>query len=210
MTTASPSGSRSYYFRPVIRQTLGVDGLLAFVSLLLGVLLGGSLDSIEVAADLNKAALIPPFGSVVFVCGLPALIFLFVDVLSALSNPAVLPFARSKAGLKKIYAKRLHLLLLVSYFASILAALCWLAVNMLLVSKLFISAVFAFALYALGQSIPSRRLGFVVSGVLFLVVLLGIQVLIATTQKVDTDRIDQDDLVEPAEPAIPLYESGDE
>lgn len=208
--TVSPSASQPDYFRPAIKQTLGVDGFLIFVSLLIGVLLGGSLDSIAVAADLNKAALIPSFGWVVSICGLPALIFLFVDILSALSNPAVLPFARSRTGLKKVYAKRLHLLLLAGYFAAILVALCWSAIDMMLVSKIFISAVFAFALYALGQSIPSRRLGFAVSGVLFLVVLLGIQMFIVTAQKVDPNRANQDDFGEPAEPDLPLYDSDDE
>lgn len=210
ITPTAPTAYQPYYFRPAIKQTLGVDGFLAFVSLLVGVLLGGSLDSIAVAANLNKAALLPPFGLVVFICSLPALIFLFVDVLSALSNPAVLPFSRSKAGLKKLYAKRLHLSLLASYFAAILVALCWSAVNMMLVSKLFISAVFALALYALGQSIPSRRLGFAVSGALFLVVLLGIQMFIVTAQKVDSNQDDQDNFGESAESELPLYQSDDE
>ena len=207
MSTASSSES----FRSAIQPSLGVDGFLAFASLLIGLLLGGSVGSIAVAADLNRAALIPPLWFVVFVCGLPALGFLFVDILSALSNPAALPFARSKTGLKKLYAKRLHLLLTAGYFASILVALCWSAVNMLLVSKLFISAVFALALYALGQSVPSRRLGFAVSGALFLVVLLGIQVFITAMLNADPSPSSQEGLDDdPAESSLPLYDSDDE
>lgn len=138
------------------------------------------------------------------ICGLPSLFFWFVDVLSALRNPAVLPFAGSRASLRKIYAQRVHLLLMAGYFASILVALCWSAVNMLLVSKLFISAVFALALYALGQSIPSKRLSFVVSGALFLVVLLSIQVFIVTQLEAHTNRARQNDADELAIPDLPI------
>ena len=205
MPTALPSES----FRSAIQPSLGVDGLLAFASLLIGLLLGGLVSSIAVAADLNRAALIPPFWFIVCICGLPALGFLFVDILSALSNPAALPFARSKVGLKNLYAKRLHLLLTAGYFATILVALCWLTVNMLLVSKLFISAVFALALYALSQSVPSRRLSFVVSGALFLVVLLGIQIFTAVLNAGPSqpNRELGDD---PNESSLPLYDSDDE
>ena len=209
VTTATSLESRSYYFRSAIQPSLGVDSFLALASLLIGLLLGGSVNSIETATGLSRAALLPPSWLIVLICGLPALVFLFVDVLSAFSNPATLPFARSRGGLQKLYARRLHVLLLVGYFASILVALCWSAVNMLLVSKLFISAVFALALYALGQSIPSRRLSFVISGILFLVVLLGIQAFIVAALNADSSKSAQDDFGEP-EPSIPLYDSDDE
>ncbi len=202
MAASVPKAS-PHHFRAAISQSLGLDGLLALVSLSIGILLSSTVRSVEIAEGLNRSALIPPLGVVVLICGLPSLFFLFIDVLSAVSNPATLPFARSRAGLRKAYAQRVHLLLMAGYFASILVALCWSAVNMLLVSKLFISAVFALALYALGQSIPSKRLSFAVSGVLFLIVLLSIQVFMVTQVEANSNRSRQNDADELAVPDLP-------
>ena len=61
-----------------------------------------------------------------------------------------------------------------------------------LLSKFFVSAVFAIALYALGQSIPSRRTSFVVSGLLFLVVLVATQTFIVLKLRADSARDKQE------------------
>mgnify|MGYP001802336921 CR=1 FL=1 len=182
--------------RAVIAQSLAVDIFFLFVSFLLGVLFSSAVSAVDVTGIYNVAVLRPPLWLIFGVCALPPALWLFIDGLSALSNPAVLPFARSRVAMKAMYAKRFHLLLLAFYFTAILVALCWSAFEMLLVSKLFISAVFAVALYALGQSIPSRRLSFVLSGVLFVVVLVATQAFIVLKLEADANRVGQDALDE--------------
>jgi len=182
--------------RSVVSQSLSVDAFAVFVSLLLGVLLSGAVGAVKVTEDIAALPVLPPRWFIFGACVVPALLWVFVDVLSALSNPAVLPFARSRAGVKAVYAKRMHLLLLAFYFTSILVALCWSALPMLLVSKIFVAAVFAIALFALGQSIPSRRLSFIVSGILFLVVLFTTQAFIVLKLEADSTRANQEVLNE--------------
>ncbi|PZO60693.1 MAG: hypothetical protein DCF15_01710 [Phormidesmis priestleyi] len=63
---------------------------------------------------------------------------------------------------------------------------------MLLVSKIFVSAIFALALYSLGQSIPSQRLSFIISGILFLIVLVGTQVFIVRRLEADSSKASQE------------------
>ena len=91
-------------------------------------------------------------------------------------------------------------MLLAFYFTAILVALCWSALTMVLVSKIFVSAIFAFALYALGQSIPSKRLSFVVSGILFLVVLIATQAFILMRLEANAGKASQDVLNELGNP----------
>ncbi|MEL7052047.1 MAG: hypothetical protein ABG776_10145 [Cyanobacteria bacterium J06555_13] len=184
--------------RSAISQSFGVDIFLFFISLLAGVLFSGAIGAIDTGSlspnVANVGVLIPSRWFIIAVCAFPAICWLFVDTLSALSNPATLPFARSKAGMKAVYARRIHLGLLAFYFTAILVALCWSAFSMLLVSKLFVSAVFAIALYALGQSIPSRRLSFIVSGLLFVVVLVTTQAFIVTRLEADSNRANEESL----------------
>lgn len=181
-------------FRLVIRQTIGVDIFLLFISLLTAVLFSSAIGVMDGTNDLGTLMLRPPRWFLFFACAIVPGFYLFIDGLSALSNPRVLPFARSQAAMKAIYAKRIHLLLLAFYFIAILVALCWSAPSMVLASKFFVAAVFAIALYALGQSIPSRRLSFIVSGILFLVVLIATQTFIVFRLEAEASRANKEAL----------------
>ncbi|MEL6471796.1 MAG: hypothetical protein AAFQ74_18880 [Cyanobacteria bacterium J06623_4] len=178
----------------VVGQSISVDVVVLLLSALLGVILSGAVNAITTTSTVDISMVKPPLWFVFVACVLPSALWLFVDTLSALSNPMVLPFARSKMAMKALYAKRMHLLLLFFYFTSILVALCWSAFSMLLVSKIFVSAVFAIALFALGQSIPSRKLSFLVSGILFLVVLIATQAFIILRLESDSARANQEAL----------------
>ncbi|MEL6603601.1 MAG: hypothetical protein AAFP20_10310 [Cyanobacteria bacterium J06614_10] len=178
----------------VVGQSISVDVVVLLLSALLGVILSGAVNAITTTSTVDISMVKPPLWFVFVACVLPSALWLFVDTLSALSNPMVLPFARSRRAMKALYAKRMHLLLLFLYFTSILVALCWSAFSMLLVSKIFVSAVFAIALFALGQSIPSRKLSFLVSGILFLVVLIATQAFIILRLESDSARASQEAL----------------
>ncbi|MEM9152237.1 MAG: hypothetical protein AAGB19_17515 [Cyanobacteria bacterium P01_F01_bin.3] len=200
-----PPVVQSLTTRMVVAQSLGLDVFFIVLSLLVGVLFSGAVSAIDTTGIENVGLLKPPTWLIFAACALPPALWLFVDGLSAMSNPAVLPFARSRTAMKAVYAKRIHLLLLAFYFTAILVALCWSAFAMLLVSKLFVSAIFAVALYALGQSIPSRRLSFVLSGFLFLVVLITTQSFIVLKMEADSQRANQEalgDFDAPPEPVI--------
>lgn len=178
------------------RQSLGIDFFLIFISLLIGLMFSGTMGAVVAPANLERALFVPPQWLIVTACALPALLCLFVDTLSTVSNPVALPFARSKSSMQAAYANRVHLMLLAFYFTAILVALCWSALTMVLVSKIFVSAIFAFALYALGQSIPSKRLSFLVSGILFLVVLIATQAFILMRLEANAGKASQDVLNE--------------
>ncbi|MEL6351033.1 MAG: hypothetical protein AAFR58_04655 [Cyanobacteria bacterium J06627_28] len=193
---AEPEIARPMGIREAIGQSIVVDVVLVAASLLLGVVLSGAVDAIAVSDTLNVSLIRPPLWFIFLSCVLPSVLWLLVDVLSALSNPAVLPFARSRVAMKGLYAKRMHLLLLAFYFTSILVALCWSAYSMLLISKIFVAAIFAIALFALGQSIPSRKMSFIVSGILFLVVLITTQAFIVMKLEADSVRVNQEALDE--------------
>ncbi len=186
--------ARPRHLGTVIRQSLGIDIFLVFVSLLMGLLFSSAIGEVISPAGLERSLLLPPQWLAFAACALPPVLCLFVDALSALSNPAALPFARSKQALNAIYAGRLHLMLLAFYFTAILAALCWSALTMALSSKLFVAAIFAFALYALGQSIPSRRTSFIVSGILFLVVLVATQAFMVMRLDANAEKDNQEAL----------------
>lgn len=172
----------------VIVQSLGAGTFLVFVSLMLGVLFSSAIGAAFGSADLGQVVFSPPKWFLFLSCSLPATAFLCVDGLTALSNPASLPFGQSQGHMKAIYAKRFHLMLLGFYFTTILVALCWSAASMPLVSKVFVSSLFSIALYALGQSIPSRRTSFIVSGILFVVVLIATQAFIVLKLEADSER----------------------
>ncbi|MGB3299922.1 MAG: hypothetical protein WBA76_16775 [Phormidesmis sp.] len=184
----------------IARQSLGTDFLLIFISLAVGLLFTSTISAVVAPVNLERALFVPPQWLIMTACALPALFCLFMDALSTLSNPVALPFARSRLSTQAIYAHRIHLMLLAFYFTAILVALCWSALTMVLVSKIFISAVFAFALYALGRSIPSKRLSFVVSGILFLVVLIATQAFIVIRLESSANNAGQDVLNELVNP----------
>ncbi len=186
-----PPVERQIEPRVVIAQSLLVDAFLIVISLLVGLLFSSAVSAIDVSGIDRIGLLRPPQWLIFLACALPAVMCLFIDTLSSLSNPAVLPFARSRVAAKALYAKRFHSLLLAFYFTAILVALCWSAFSMLLVSKLFVSAVFAIALYALGQSIPSQRLSFALSGMLFIVVLVATQAFIVMKLEANAVRANE-------------------
>jgi hypothetical protein len=188
----APPVNQQRDFTAIIRQSLGVDIFLVFVSLLIGLLFSSAISAVVAPANQEGILLIPPQWLIFVACALPSIVCLLLDTLSMLSNPIALPFARSRNSMHAIYAKRLHLILLAFYFTAILVALCWSALTMPLLSKLFVSAIFGFALYALGQSIPSKRLSFIVSGILFLVVLIATQAFIVVRLEADTAKANQE------------------
>jgi phosphate/sulfate permease len=196
-------------FTAIIRQSLGVDIFLVFISLLVGLLFSSAIGAVVAPVNPAGALLIPPQWLIFAACALPSVLCLLLDTLSMLSNPVALPFARSKNSLQAIYAKRLHLILLAFYFTTILVALCWSALTMPLLSKLFVSAIFGFALYALGQSIPSTRLSFIVSGILFLVVLVATQAFIVLRLEANTVKANQEALDKLVAPEDDKKSSGD-
>ena len=55
-------------------------------------------------------------------------------------------------------------------------------------SKIYLAIVFAIAIYALGQSIPSTKLSFLLSGALFVVVLLATQTFIITKTQTEAEQ----------------------
>lgn len=196
MPISQPAVPPRQDFRVAIQQTLGADVGLIFVSLLLGVLFSSAVGAVEPIATPNGDMLLPPKWLIFLSCSLPALLYLLLDSLRSVSNPAAMPFSRSSPRTKLIYGKRIHLLLLAFYFTSILVALCWSAVSMLLFSKLFVSAIFACALYSLGRSIPSQRWSFILSGILFLIVLVATQIFIVTRLEAEAERSNQEILNE--------------
>jgi len=191
--------SPAYDYSVTTRQSLAVDVALLLVSLISGTLFSIVVGTIDAPADTGLLVL-PPQWLVLFACIAPALLWAFVDVLNMLSNPAALPFARAQAKRKAIYFQRVHTLLLAFYFTAIVVALCWSALTMPLFSKLFVAAIFSFALYALGRSIPSRSTSFIVSGILFLVVLVATQMFIVMRLEADAGITNQRALDELSEP----------
>ena len=195
-----------------VRKSLSVDFFLIFISLLVGGLFSIAVGAVVVPADINgdlgNAFFLPPQWLIVAICLLPALLCTLLDSLSAASNPIALPFARSKSSRQAIYANRIHLLLLAFYFTAILTALCWSALSMPLISKMFVAAIFSFALYALGQSIPSTRMSFIVSGVLFLVMLTLTQVFIVLRLETDAGKASQKVLDDLSGPQVEQIEEG--
>jgi hypothetical protein len=176
-----------------IRKSLGTDVFLVFISLAVGLLFSTAIGAVVTPASPEQDNLLIPSQWLIFVaCALPALLFLLLDVFSMLSKPTALPFARAKNSMHAIYASRIHLILLAFYFTAILVALCWSAATMSLISKLFVAAIFAFALYALGQSIPSRRMSFIVSGILFLVVLIAMQAFILMRLEAEATKANEE------------------
>lgn len=188
--TSSISQPRS--LTRIIWQTLSVDVFLAIVSVVMGLLFSRAVGEVSSSATANSSLLLPSSWFIFLICALPTFICLLLDCLSIFSNPSVLPFAGSPARVKAVYAKRINWLLLAFNFTAILVALCWSAFSMLLASKIFVSAIFALALYSLGQSIPSQKLSFIISGILFLIVLIGTQIFIVMRLEANSSRASQE------------------
>ena len=184
----------------IVRQSLAVDIVLLLISLVVGFSFTILIGSMRAPAEAGSAVLLPPQWLSLLICLLPALLCGLADLVSLASNPAALPFARSQSSRQAIYFQRVHSVLLAFYFTAIVIALCWSAITMPLVSKLFVAAVFSLALYALGRSIPLPKTSFIVSGVLFLVVLVATQMFIVMRLKADAGMASQRALEELAVP----------
>lgn len=171
--------SRVVDSRSAINQTLGANASLFVVSLLIGIVCGGVIGIADASRGIEGLLLKPLPLFVCWVCSAPSLVFLISDTIKASHRyPARMPFGYPLPRIKAIYARRIHIVLLAVYFSSMVAAFCWSVPAMPVVSRLFVAAVFAIALYALGQSIHSRRKSFAVAGTIFLMVLVATQLFI--------------------------------
>ncbi|MEM6448937.1 MAG: hypothetical protein AAF703_01350 [Cyanobacteria bacterium P01_D01_bin.105] len=185
-----PTHNRSHY-GVAARRSLTVDAAWVLISLIVGSLFSMVAGTLNESVESSHVPLLPSPWFLLLVCAAPALLWSLVDILSLFNNPAALPFARSQSSRQGLYFQRAHTLLIALYFTAIVVALCWSAVTMPLISKLFVAAIFSFALYALGRSIPSQRTSFIVSGVLFLIVLVVTQLFIVMRLEADAGMANQ-------------------
>ncbi|MEL6139720.1 MAG: hypothetical protein AAFR42_20220 [Cyanobacteria bacterium J06628_6] len=165
--------------------------VLAVAVLAVAVLFGRTISAAESSAALSQTLVAPPQWIVLASLLIVPVWHLTLDGLSTMGNRLRLPFAGSQQRAKRIYAGRVHLVLLAFYFNAILVALCWSAAAMPLFSKLFLAAVFAIAIYALGQSVPSTRLSYLLSGVLFVIVLIATQTFIIFKTQVEAESTEE-------------------
>ncbi|MEM6255846.1 MAG: hypothetical protein AAF821_23280 [Cyanobacteria bacterium P01_D01_bin.156] len=171
---------------------LGVDFLIALVAAIAAFLFSQAVSLALSSEAINQTLQAPPLGLVVLSCMAIPLFFIVADVLNALGNRLKLPFSGSRQRAQKIYARRIHLGLLALYFNAILVALCWSASAMPIMSKIYLASVFAIAIYALGQSIPSTKLSFTLSGALFVIVLIATQTFIITKTQAEAEQAEQE------------------
>lgn len=167
---------------------LGVDLLIALVAAIAAFLFNQAVNLALSSESINQTLQAPPALLVVGSSLAIPLVYIVLDVLNAASNRLKLPLAGSRKRAQQIYARRIHLGLLALYFNAILVALCWSASAMPVMSKIYLAAVFAIAIYALGQSIPSTKLSFTLSGVLFVIVLLATQTFIITKTQAEAEQ----------------------
>lgn len=167
---------------------LGVDLLIALVAAIAAFLFNQAINLALSSESINQTLQAPPPLLVVGSSLVIPLVYIVLDVLNASSNRLKLPLAGSRKRAQHIYARRIHLGLLALYFNAILVALCWSASAMPVMSKIYLAAVFAIAIYALGQSIPSTKLSFTLSGVLFVIVLLATQTFIITKTQAEAEQ----------------------
>ncbi|MEO0539939.1 MAG: hypothetical protein AAFZ80_03630 [Cyanobacteria bacterium P01_A01_bin.105] len=162
----------------LVIPSLVVNLVILLVAVVAAVLFSRTIGLAQTSEVLRQTLIAPPSWMVVATLLLVPMWYLILDGMSSMGNRLRLPFAGSQQRAKRIYAGRVHLVLLGFYFNAILVALCWSAAAMPLFSKLFLAAVFAIAIYAMGQSIPSTRLSYLVSGILFVIVLVATQAFI--------------------------------
>ena len=171
----------------LVIPSLAINLLMLLVAGVAAVLFGRTIDLAQSSTILSQRLVAPPQWLVMTTLLLVPGWYLILDAMSTMGNRLRLPFAGSQQRAKRIYAGRVHLVLLAFYFNAILVALCWSAAAMPLFSKLFLSAVFAVAIYALGQSVPSTRLSYTLSGILFVIVLVTTQAFILYRMQVEAE-----------------------
>lgn len=176
---------------PVV-PVLGVDLLIVLVAAMAAFLFSQAISLALSSDSINQTLQAPSPLLVVITSVIIPVFYMVMDGLNAAGNRLKLPFAGSRKRAQQIYARRIHLGLLALYFNAILVALCWSASAMPVMSKIFLAAVFAIAIYALGQSIPSTRLSFTLSGILFVIVLLATQTFIITKTQSEAEQAGQE------------------
>ncbi|MEL6250159.1 MAG: hypothetical protein AAFY78_03080 [Cyanobacteria bacterium J06648_16] len=175
----------------LVFPSIAINLLVLAVAVVAAVLFGRTISAAESSAALSQTLVAPPQWIVLASLLIVPVWHLTLDGLSTMGNRLRLPFAGSQQRAKRIYAGRVHLVLLAFYFNAILVALCWSAAAMPLFSKLFLAAVFAIAIYALGQSVPSTRLSYLLSGVLFVIVLIATQTFIIFKTQVEAESTEE-------------------
>lgn len=188
------------------KASLAIDGILllaagvAAVLFSQGIALAATSDVFQRMTANLEGWFLPPQWLVVLLALLPPGIQLGLDVSNLSRRPRRLPCAGNRSRAGQIYAKRVHVCLLALYVDAILMTLCWSASAMPLVSKLFVASMLALAIYAVGQSIPSTRLSFWVSGILLATVLGGTQVFMSTQLRAQEEAAEQQLLQEVGQP----------
>lgn len=172
---------------PVV-PALAVDFLIVLVAAIAAFLFSQAVNLALSSEAINQTLQAPSQLLVVVSSLMIPVVYIVIDVMNAAGNRLKLPFAGSRKRAQQIYARRIHLGLLALYFNAILVALCWSASAMPVMSKIYLAAVFAIAIYALGQSIPSTKLSFTLSGVLFVIVLLATQTFIITKTQAEAEQ----------------------
>ena len=172
---------------PVV-PALAVDFLIVLVAAIAAFLFSQAVNLALSSEAINQTLQAPPQLLVEVTSLMIPVIYIVLDEMKAAGNHLQLPFAGSRKRAQQIYARRIHLGLLALYFNAILVALCWSASAMPVMSKIYLAAVFAIAIYALGQSIPSTKLSFTLSGVLFVIVLLATQTFIITKTQAEAEQ----------------------
>ena len=175
-----------------VAPVFGVDLLIVLVAAIAAFLFSQAVNLALSSESINQTLQAPPLLLVVASSLLFPVFYTVMDGLNAAGNRLKLPFAGSRKRAQQIYAKRIHLGLLALYFNAILVALCWSASAMPVMSKIYLAAVFAIAIYALGQSIPSTKLSFTLSGILFVIVLLATQTFIITKTQAEAQQAGQE------------------
>ena len=176
---------------PVV-SVLGIDLLIVLVAAVAAFLFSQAVNLALSSASISQTLQAPPRLLVVVSSVIIPVFYMAMDGLNAAGNRLKLPFAGSRKRAQQIYARRIHLGLLALYFNAILVALCWSASAMPVMSKLYLAAVFAIAIYALGQSIPSTKLSFTLSGVLFVIVLMATQTFIIAKTQAEAEQAEQE------------------
>jgi hypothetical protein len=161
-----------------ILPSLAVDLVVIAVTAIAAYLFNQTIGLAEASEALQRTLQAPPHLLITLSILLIPAWYLAIDIINTLGNKLKLPFAGNDKRIQRVLAGRVHLVLLSLYFNAILVALCWSAAAMPIFSKLFLSAVFAVAIFALGKSIPSTKLSFLLSGILFLIVLIATQAFI--------------------------------
>ncbi len=176
---------------PVV-PALGVDLIILLVATVAAFLFSQAVNLALSSESINQTLQAPSKLLVILTSVIIPVFYIAMDGLNAANNRLKLPFAGSRKRAQNIYARRIHLTLLAMYFNAILVALCWSASAMPVMSKIYLAAVFAIAIYALGQSVPSTKLSFTLSGILFVIVLLATQTFIITKTQSEAEQAGQE------------------